>query len=836
MKKLLFACLLWAGTFAAKSQTLQSPDEFLGYTLGERFTRHHQVVDYYEYLAENTENLTLQPYGETNEHRPLMVAILSSQENMNKLEEIRTNNLKRLSGEGVEKDGVAVIWLSYNIHGNEASSTEASMKTVCALLTDTRAKEWLKNTVVIMDPCVNPDGRDRYVNFYNQYGDKNYNPSGSAVEHHEPWPGGRPNHYLFDLNRDWAWQTQVESQQRSEIYHKWMPQVHVDYHEQFINNPYYFAPAAEPFHEIITPWQRDFQTKIGKNHAKYFDKEGWLYFTRERFDLLYPSYGDTYPTYNGAIGMTYEQAGHGYAGLGIITEYGDTLTLKDRIAHHFTTGLSTVEIASKNADQLLAEFEKYFKDNRENPVSIYKTYVIRSSETDKLKALSKFLDRNQITYGKASKTGSYKGHSYISNKSMSFNVGGNDLIVSAHQPQSRLITALFEPATHLTDTLTYDITAWSVPYAYGVETYALTEKLAVTPGYNFEENGNTDFETAAYAYVLPYKSMEDAKFLAAILQEGINVRVSHKTSKIEGRSFDPGTLVITRRTNEKFGAQWQTILKTAADKYDRNLIALTTGFSENGVDLGSAEVARLKAPKVAVVMGDKTSSLGFGEIWHFFEQQLEYPITNIGSDYFSYVNFSDYDVIILPSGNYSFISDGAMDQLKSWVRSGGKLIAIGSALNSFKDKSGFGLKEYGSDKEKKEDDKDPTLEEKLLPYEEQERDQLSEEIFGAIFKVDLDKTNPLAYGYGSTYYSLKTSSDKYAFLEDGGNVGILKDTATPVSGFAGYRATQRLENSLVFGVESMGRGSVVYLVDDPLFRSFWENGKLLFSNAVFIVK
>ena len=237
--------------------------------------------------------------------------------------------------------------LSYNVHGNEASSSEAAMQTLYELIMN--KKSWLENTVVIIDPCLNPDGRDRYVNWYNQVKASPYNTHQSATEHNEPWPSGRPNHYLFDLNRDWVWASQIETKQRLILYNEWMPHVHVDFHEQGINEPYYFAPAAEPFHEVISDWQRTFQLQTGKNHAKYFDREGWLFFTREQFDLLYPSYGDTYPTFMGAIGMTYEQAGHGRAGLGIDNDEGIELTLVDRINHHTTTSLSTVEISSQNA-------------------------------------------------------------------------------------------------------------------------------------------------------------------------------------------------------------------------------------------------------------------------------------------------------------------------------------------------------------------------------------------------------------------------------------------------------------------------------------------------------
>ena len=371
-------------TTSFSAQSIQSPKEFLGYELGERFTRHHKVVEYFSYLSNQLSNVQLEKYGETNEHRPLYVAYVSSEKNMANLEQIRQKNLGQT---GLKEDRgageIAIVWLSYNVHGNEASSTEAAMNTIYLLLTG--KKSLLENTLVIIDPCVNPDGRDRYVNWFNQVSTSPYNPDINAKEHQEPWPGGRPNHYLFDLNRDWAWATQVESQLRLNVYNKWMPHVHVDFHEQSMNNPYYFAPAAEPYHQVISRWQRDFQTQIGKNHAKYFDQNGWLYFTKERFDLLYPSYGDTYPTYVGAIGMTYEQAGHGRGGLGVNTDHGYELTLTDRVAHHTTTGISTVEISSNNASKLNSEFKKFFINEK----LIYKSYVLKNDHKDKTQRLNK---------------------------------------------------------------------------------------------------------------------------------------------------------------------------------------------------------------------------------------------------------------------------------------------------------------------------------------------------------------------------------------------------------------------------------------------------------------
>ena len=821
IKATLLVLVLFAGTLY--SQSIQSPSEFLGYEIGARFTRHHKVVAYFKYVSTALKNVKLEKYGETNEHRPLYVTYISSQENIINLENIRKKNLSQtgiIAGNATNKK--AIVWLSYNVHGNEASSTEAAMLTLYELVTNKKA--WLENTVVILDPCINPDGRDRYVNWFNQVKSTPYNIDQNAKEHSEPWPGGRPNHYLFDLNRDWAWVTQVESQKRIAIYNKWMPHIHVDFHEQGINNPYYFAPAAEPFHEIITDWQRDFQTQIGKNHARYFDKEGWLYFTKESFDLLYPSYGDTYPTYMGAIGMTYEQAGHGRAGLGIQTDAGEILTLKDRAIHHMTTGLSTVEISSKHAEKLNIEFKKFFENFNFN--YNYKSYVLKNENEDKMKRLKKLLDTHEIRYENA-KNGSVKGYNYKNQSTNKFAINSTDLVVHTNQPKGKMVKVLFEPNAKLADSLTYDITAWSLPYAHGINAIASKTKVNSTKRKNIKTYINT-IDNTAYAYLSKWNSLDDATFLGALLQQNIVSRFTEKAFSAKGTSFDKGTLIILRNDNRNL--DFDAKLISIANKYQRNLTAVSTGFSETGVDFGSYSVKPIKKQKIAVISGKATSSLSFGEVWHFFETQLQYPITNINSSDFSRTNLSTYDVLILPSGNYSdMLNKKTLTKVKKWTRAGGTVLAIGNALQSFADTDDFALKT------KKPEEKKDSISDNLTLFSDRVRESVADLITGSIFKGTLDNSHPLAFGYGKNYFSLKLSGTSYSYLKEGYNVGYFNEETKNVSGYAGSKASKEVSKSLLFGEEQMGNGSIIYMVDNPLFRSFWENGKLFVANAVFLL-
>ncbi len=831
-RPLLLICFLLAGIFSATAQKIQSPSEFLGYKLGDQFTPHHRVVDYFNYVAKAaTGTVELKSYGKTYENRPLMVAFISSAQNIARLEDIRSNNL-RLAGiesGSLQADQPAIVWLSYNVHGNESVSTEASMQTLFSLVdpANGQSKTWLQNTVVAIDPCLNPDGRERYVNFYNPIKSIIPDPLPFAREHMEPWPGGRANHYYFDLNRDWAWQTQLETRQRLVLYNKWLPQVHVDFHEQGINEPYYFAPAAEPYHQDITKWQREFQTIIGKNNARYFDEKNWMFFTRERFDLLYPSYGDTYPTYNGSIGMTYEQGGSGRAGLAVINDEGDTLTLKDRIDHHYTTGISTVEAASQNAAKAISEFKTYFANSKTSPAGEYKAYVIKGDNPDKLQTLAELLKRNGIEFGYgASKGGS--GFDYFTGKNENFTVTSSDMVISAYQPKSVMLKVLFEPKTFVSDSATYDITAWALPYAYGLQTFATRDALkpqqkelaasAMAP-----VSGNR-----AVAYVANWNGVADVKFLAQLLNRNVKVRYSEVPFESGGQRLNSGSLIIARTSNDNLGGDFDKTIRDLAQKSNVRLQPISSAFVDKGADLGSDKIRFIKKPKVGLLSGEGTSSLAMGEIWHFFEQQIGYPLSVLRSQDLNRLNLADFDVLIFPDGQYPEI---ASEKMQTWIRGGGKLIALEGAVAQLAGKKGFSLKQKETEK-KDEKNKDPY--ENLKKYENRERDNLKTSIPGAIYKVDLDNSHPLGFGFPNFYYTLKLDDNIYQFMENEWNVGILKKN-NYVTGFAGQTTKRKLVDGLIFGVQEMGQGSVVYLTDDPMFRSFWENGKLLFSNAVFMV-
>ncbi|MCX2453012.1 M14 family metallopeptidase [Pedobacter sp. PLR] len=829
---LLSFLLLLIGLKPAEAQ-LRSPEEFLGYPLGSKFTPHYKVLEYFKYLGSTNKNIKIQKYGKTYEGRELLVAMISAKDNMDNLEGIRKQNLSLSNAEknngNTEKPFIkgkqpAILWLSYNVHGNEASSTETALKMLFTLAEakSVNVQNWLKNTVVIIDPCLNPDGRERYLNFFGSVTGIQPNPNPMAREHIEPWPGGRSNHYYFDLNRDWAWQSQVETQQRLDLYQDWMPEVHVDFHEQSYNDPYYFAPAAEPIHQDITPWQRNFQITVGKNNAKYFDQNGWQYFTKEQFDLLYPSYGDTYPLYNGAIGMTYEQGGIG-AGLMVTTIDGDTLTLKDRIAHHFTTGMATLETVSNHADQLVEEFGKYFEKGLTNPPGAYKSFVIKAQNPYRLEKLAGLLKKNhiQFAYGLDKEL---TGYSYENRKSERFKVERNDLVINLNQPRAVLANVLMEPQTTVSDSNTYDITAWALPYAYGLPAFAIVETIKGRFAEPEENREAFPVVQKPYAWIFPWSGLPDAQLLMELQKENIKVRIAEEPFTIAGRKFGLGSLLVYRTENERFIPTLTGKIAAIEKKTKKSFYPAASGFVDRGKDFGSSSYRILKVPKVAIVAGPESSAYSVGEVWHFLEQELNYPVNLIALRNIENINLDKINVLILPDGNYPVET---MDKLEDWIKIGGKVILLEDAIQSVTDSRLFEVK-------KKEELKEEEILINPALYANRNSIDMSDAIPGAIFKVHLDAGHPLSTGLGTYYYALKTDDHIYAPLNRGWNVGMLKSDSY-VAGVAGKKVLKTLSSGMTLGVQSLGKGTIIYIGTNVLFRSFWENGKQLFLNALFLV-
>jgi Zinc carboxypeptidase len=840
MKKTFLVALAYVMAISTThSQTIKSPGEFLGYELGTQFTYQYKAVDYFKYIAGISPMAKYREYGTTNEGRTLGVCFISSEENLANLEEYRKNNLIKtglLKGEFTGKQ-IPFIWLAYNVHGNEAAGMEAAMKTLYTLVSGSYpgVSEYLKSFIIVIDPCQNPDGHDLYTNRYRNTMNSITNPDGKSWEHNQGWPGARTNHYMFDLNRDWTWQTQAETQQRLILYNQFMPQVHADFHEMGVESTFFFAPGADPWNTIITPWQHEFQKLMGNGTSSLFNQKYRLYFTKENFDLFYPSYGDTWPIFNGAIGFTFEQGGGGPSGLAYKLESGDTLTLKDRIDGHFTASMAAIKVSYENREKLLSEYNKYFDESMKNPQFQYKSVIIKgSNEKSNINNLLNLFDRNQIRYSYAGNTGKkFKGFDYCADKDGEVTLEKGDILISAYQPQSHFVQALFEPKSKATDSLSYDITAWALPYVYNLKAFAIADKIypdttKVLP----EKIINEVSANKPYAYVANFYGFDELKFMAALYNKKIKVRYSLKPFVLNGGNFNRGSLIIARGDNKDNESEFDKTVTVAANECQVKLFPTITGLVDSGKDFGSEYTPLVKKKSVALLCGDGTTASSVGEIWYFFEKELNYPITLINTSTTEKFDLKDYEVLILTSGKYTRIRDTIID----FVKRGGRAIAIENAISVFENEKTTSLAKAIETRtaelkltEKKIKSDDSTLLKKF-EFENEKRYKLSENSAGSIYKVKLDETDPYVFGMGKEWFIMKHTAG-YPFLTSGSNIGYILDKE-PISGFAGFKFKDKIKNTVVIGTEKIGSGEVIYITDDPYFRAFWKSGRILLGNVI----
>jgi hypothetical protein len=802
-----------------------SPSDFLGYEYGSKFTYHHEAITYIKYLADFDKRIRVFDYGKTTEGRPLIYVVLGEAEIISDLETFRKNHLSK---SGMQPDyssqaSHAVVWLSFNMHGNEASTMETTLGLLYYLASHPNHLNLLSgDLVIVMDPCLNPDGHSRYVNWHRMVSTRIPDPDPVTREHFEPWPYGRANHYLFDMNRDWAWQSQHESRLRMEAYHSWMPQVHIDFHEQGYNTHYFFGPGARPIHVLIENWQKDFQKQIAENIANRFDDKNWRYFTDERFDLLYPGYGDTYPGLNGAVGLTFEMAGNSRAGSAVITRNGDTLTLQNRIEMNHEAALMALEACAAGRSQLHQSYIDYFQRSRNE-----KGAYALSGDSPNLSALVKILDLNKIQVFYATAEKNMEAYDYHKKEKVKFTLRSGDVVIPKGQVKSRILQALFEPSTYLEDSLTYDITAWSLPFAFNIPAYELASVPSDLSAKPKAEIGG-EISKNVIGWLIPMKGRESLSFISAIHKKGIKADVSFKTFSYQSREFIPGTLLITRASNADHWDKVSTDLQEILSSFELTYYPIQAGFRFGGISIGSNYFETLVKNRIGILYHPgKTSLNNLGEFWHFIEEELDYQVSLLELGTFTLRSLHDFNVLILPSGRYNGVfSEDDIKDLKNWVSDGGRLIVVENALMSLADEKGFG---YTFTKAEKDENPDYT------PFDELDRKYISKSVQGAVIEARADIQHPLAFGLAKAYYILKNNSIQLEHLKGNGiNVVYTADYPRIMAGFAGSEFKPKLSHNLSAGVLSVGRGQVILFADNPLFRSFWEQGKILTGNALFM--
>ncbi|WP_428660524.1 M14 family zinc carboxypeptidase [Runella sp.] len=807
-----------------------TPEKFLGYAIGTHYTRHDQIVAYFRELAKVSNRVHVQTIGKTYEEREQIVVTFTAPENYSRLEEIRKEHITSIdpSKPVVDSKAPVIVMLGYSVHGNEGSCGEVSLLAgyYLAANQDPETNQWLKESVIFIDPSLNPDGRDRAANWFNSY--KSFPPVADPLdkEHMEAWPNGRTNHYFADLNRDWLNLVHVESRNRVEFFHQWYPNVQIDFHEMGPNATYYFEPTPKRHESPIIPqFIYDENAVFAKYHAKALDEIGSLYFTKENYDNLSPIYGSTYPKFYGSIAATFEEAGSG----GIAKETANgLLTFSFTIRNHLSTTFSSLKAAVAEKTNLFKIQKDLFKYGLEQArINPAKAYVFGDSRDESLtqKFLGLLLQHRIQVYDVAA-TASIDGKSFEKGKAY---------IVPAEQPNFLVIHSLFEEIA-LKDSLFYDNTGWSVIHAYGLQ-YAKLKTKDFAKGAQItatvQAKGGIEGGKSSYAYLLAYTDYNAGKALYQLLNKNIMVKTAFKpfTAAIanDKKSYGYGTLVVPVAGQSMSSDSLYAQLQKIGIACNVSFTAAATGFSAAGVDLGSNNIKTVRKPEVALAFGQGVTASEAGQIWFLLNQQLGLPVVKLDLQYFRQATLKKYTTIVLPAGNYSAWDKPVIDKLKAWVADGGTLITFQTA-------TAWAIQNELV-KEKLVDSDEKTAAAKSterLEFVSKQDVEGSKRINGAIFIADIDITHPIGFGLsdrklfinknGPTL--LQKSTDKYATVAQYADKPF-------INGYASKQNISKVSNSAAIILSTVGSGRAVLFADDPTYRSYWLGTARLFFNSIF---
>jgi Zinc carboxypeptidase len=844
--------LLWGCTqMAAQGQPLSyylpgetfdtnipTPESILGYPVGEWHVTHDQLLYYMRELAAASDKVQIQEYARSHEGRALVMLTISSTRNLANLESIKKQH-QQLSdhqqGAEINIDNLpAVIHQGYSVHGNESSGANAALVVAYRLAASQHpdVKELLDNVVVLLDPCFNPDGLHRFSTWANMHKSKYPVTNSESREFNEVWPGGRTNHYWFDLNRDWLMAVHPESQGRLRIFQDWLPNILTDHHEMGSDATFFFQPGIPSRTNPNTPaLNQELTKKIGTYHAAQLDKLGSLYYTEESFDDFYYGKGSTYPDVQGCIGILFEQA----SSRGHIqdTENG-RMTFAFTIRNQVAVSLSTQKAAVAMRKELLNYKRDFFKNAIQEARNLPQAAFVfgESHDQGRLAHFVELLNRHQIDIYALDKDISSEGKLFKK---------GQAYVVPLLQKQSKLIQSIFERRTSFTDSLFYDVSAWTIPLAYNLDYAALDAKAFSAKGEKIRSHTYevADFQQSNYAYLLDWDEHYAPRVLNKLLQRGLRVKVAHSTFRIKvgdsERDFQRGCILIpvqnqldfTRQKAQDNNDLIYPFLQQLAREDKVAFYSMETGLTSSGIDLGSQNFDLLRSPRVLLVGGEGVSAYDAGEVWHLLDQHYQMPPVIVEAERMEKITLSNYNSIVMVSGSYGSISAKAIEAVKDWVRQGGVLIVCGSAIR-WAESSGLANVTFKTDST----DKTKTIERR--PYAKQAADSGTDLVSGAIFQTELDLTHPLAYGF---YNQLLPVFRKGALvIEPGKNPyssPAIYSKNPLLAGYASRKNQQAISGSAAISVTGIGKGRVIALADNPVFRGFWLGTNKLFANALF---
>jgi hypothetical protein len=859
------AQLLPGVTYDPGIPTLKS---VVGHDPGEEISTPDQIGRYLEALSKAAPDRSrLVRYATSWEGRPLYYLIIGSAARLSRLDDVR-QGMQALAAGAADADRLVadlpvVVWFIHGVHGNEISSGDAALQEAYHLLAakgHADAELTLRDALVIIDPMQNPDGRQRFVthNLMGRALEPDSEPS--SLEHDEPWPGGRSNHYLFDMNRDYFALSQPETRGRVKVMLEWFPQVVVDLHEMGGNSTYYFAPPADPLNPQITEAQRKWFTEFGRANAAEFDRRGYGYFVREVYDSFYPGYGESWPIFHGAIGMTYEQASA--RGLAFRRDDGRLLTYKDGVTHHFTAAITTATTAAKNRDRLLRDFLEYRRTATKMGQQGTREYLIPPGpDPSRVERLARLLVAQGLQ---------------VKRTEDALTVGQRQLpkgtiVVPLAQPAGRLARNLLDPEVRMDEAFLkeqdrrrrerlpdqiYDVTAWSLPLAFDVEIIASDRVSSVRSSEVTAAPLETEQPSIAGAigFLMPWGVGAAATAVEA-LHEGVRVQSADEAFTHGGRQYPAGTAFIRLSDHaDGVGPKLQAI----ARRHGAELVPIKETWTESGISLGSGRVAQLRAPRVLIAWDTPTSSLSSGWARYVLERRFGQRVTAMRASTLQNFDMKEYDVLVLPSASYSF-SDDALRRLKDWIRSGGTVITLAEASRwAARDRVGLlstdtllrdgsperdqpeggqaqsGQGSGGSSGQKPDTAKPFEYDKAIQP--ERER---PESLAGAMLRVRLDRNHWLTAGLDNEIQAVIEGPRVFAplKLDAGRNVGVYESSDRLVAaGLVWKEAMPLLAQRAYLMHQPTGRGHVIAFAEDPNYRAFTEATELLFINAVLLAK
>ncbi len=842
-------------------------EEVLGYKPGDKITWHRDAIAYFEALqAAAPDRMTITEYAQTWQERELIYAVISSPDNIANLDSAKQGMAQLAdpritdadAADAIIADQPAVTWLSYGVHGNEISSTDAAMLTAYHLLAsrgDSRVADILNDTIVVIDPMQNPDGRDRFIHQFTTAMGLVPDSDRLSAEHDEPWPGGRTNHYLFDMNRDWFIQTQPETQGRTAAMLEFLPVAYVDAHEMGSDGTYFFAPEAIPYNPHLAADQRASLQLFGRNNARYFDDVGIDYFTREVYDAFYPGYGASWPSYFGSIAMTYEQA----STRGLVFRQYDGVEVHYRytVRNHFLTSLATAETVQVNREKFLTDFYNYqvsaIEEGEDEDVRAF--IIPAQADQDGADKLAGLLGRQRVEVDRATSPFNACGESYEA----------GSYVIRLDQPAKRFIRTLLDINVPLEDDFLveqerrrsenlpdeiYDVTGWSLPLMMNIDSHSCNRAPSgdfVRHGTDLIQPGSVAGGEASVAYIVPWGEASAVRFLSGALRAGLAVKSNDKAFTNIGNDYPAGSLIIDVADNP---ADLYATVSELAEETGADVIAVNDSWVTEGPSFGSANVVRFNAPKVAMAWDEPTNSYSAGNTRFVIERQFGYPVTPIRVDRLRSADLRRYQVLILPlmnGGGYeSALGQSGIDNISDWVRRGGVLISLGNATNFLADPDVDLIsirRERAVDQvEAPEDDDGSTVEGQYLTEEDQYRDQTvalddsPDPVAGVLVRADVHPEHWLSAGVAPVLNVLVRGSDIYTPIRINNGVNVARFQGPDdllASGYIWDENRRQLAYKPFVVQESRGAGEVIAFTQDPTVRAYLDGLNVIMMNAIF---